>query len=211
MSTAQDTKDRVAKQGDKPVTHENVLEQLNELAQKSQSPLRTEGNWNNPVPAAERTAANTSPAATGQLSSAAGAIQAARTALQLQVDSDKRLMSDPRYERDQRIYELGQAGKLGKVPPTEAEKAAAAMRSGLDPKVIEMIPSTPEEQVADDMKRLDQAEKLSAPVKPGETDGQPQNNFDKAKKAGVNTGDRTPKDNEAKNFDTGKDNPNVLK
>lgn len=90
---------------------------------------------------------------------AAGAIGAARDALTTQLEADARLTSDPRYERDQKVYELGQQGKLGMVPPTQAEQAAAAARAGLPPEIAELTPKTAEEQVAEDMPRLAAAER----------------------------------------------------
>lgn len=219
-----DTKDRAAqadnvtRAADRKVSAEETLKQIEEITKKSvarpRGPAAQEGNDNHPVPPEERTTAN-APAAVAQLDSAAGAIAAARTAVTAQLDSDKRLTSDPRYERDQKIFEMGKQGKLGLVPPSDAEKAAMAVRSGLDPAIIDKVPSTPHEQVAQDMPRLQQAEEkskeLAPTVAPGEQETEPQNNFTKMKDEGKNTGDRVPKDEEARKFDTGSDNPDVIK
>jgi len=219
-TVAQDTKaraDQAPNAGEK-VSAEDTLKHLDELAKSAQAPARgpsASTTQNHPTPPDQRSPATNAPAATSQLDSAAGAVQAARTAVTTQLISDKRLMSDPRYERDQRIYALGQQGKLGYVPPSDAEKAAMAARAGLPAEVVEKIPSTPSEQVSDDMKRLDHAEQRAQEMNPtivaGEQDGAPQNNFTKAKDAGANTGDRAPKDNEAKTFDTGDRNKDIIK
>lgn len=197
---------------------EETLKQIDELTKKSEAPQRgpaaTATDYHS-VPAHERTTAQQAPASTSQLDSAALALGAARAAVTTQLQSDARLMSDPRYERDQKIYEMGKQGKLGMVPPSEAEKAAQAARVGLPPEVVEKIPSTPSEQVSDDMKRLQEAEKRSKELNPtitaGEQDGEKKNNFTAAKDAGANTGDRAPKDNEARAFDTGSGRDDVIK
>jgi hypothetical protein len=150
---------------------------------------------NNPTPPEDRVA-GPGPASTAALDAAAGAVAAAGANLQAQATADARLKSDPRYERDQKVYELGQAGKLGYVPPSPAAVAA----SGVKPEVLEELPKTPEEQVAQDMPRLEQAERKAAEtsgastVQPGEQDGAPQNNLTKAVAAGANTGQRAPEE-----------------
>jgi hypothetical protein len=95
---------------------------------------------------------------------AAGAIGAARDALVTQLESDARLISDPRYERDQKVYELGQQGKLGNVPLSEAEQIALVARTGNPPEVAEAMPKNVHEQIADDMSRLGVAERTPATV-----------------------------------------------
>lgn len=102
------------------------------------------------------------PAILAAAATAAGALGQARDAITLQLESDARLTSDPRYERDQKVFELGQTGKLGLVAPTEAEKAAQVERAGVSAEVAALVPSTPEEQVADDMRRLGEAEERGA-------------------------------------------------
>lgn len=180
---------------------------------KTRGPAATASDYH-PIPAAERTGPATAPAATAQLDQALGAIGAARTAMTAQLTSDARIASDPRYERDQKVFALGQQGKLGAVPPSEAEKVAMAARTGIDPEAAKLAPSTSAEQVAQDMPRLAAAEKtgpLDAVIKAGEQEGEPKNNFTAAKEAGKNTGDRAPKDQETQKFDTGSGNESVIK
>lgn len=145
------------------------------------------GNLNK-VPPHERSA-DRGPAVLAAAATAAGAIGAARDAITMQLESDARLTSDPRYERDQKVFELGQAGKLGMVPPTEAEAAAAAARAGLPPEIGELTPKTPEEQVAQDMPRLQEAEERATTVTgtvipAGEQDSAKKNNGLEAEAAG---------------------------
>jgi hypothetical protein len=85
---------------------------------------------------------------------AAAAIGSARDHLTRQLEADARLVSDPRYERDQLVYQLGVQGKLGGIAPAPVEAAAEATRAGLPPEVAELTPKTPEEQVAQDLPRL---------------------------------------------------------
>lgn len=121
---------------------------------------KTPGNLN-PVPPQDR---SPSPGAAvrNPADIAAAHIAAATTAIDVHNRTEAILESDPRRERDQRVFELGQTGKLGLVPPTEAEVKAAAERSGLSEEVVDLIPKGPEEQIADDMERLDKAEERSA-------------------------------------------------
>jgi hypothetical protein len=120
---------------------------------------------------------------------AAGAIGAARDALTTQLVADARLVSDPRYERDQKVFALGQQGRLGLVPPTEAEVITAASRAGTPPEAAEKLPTTPEEQVSQDMPRLEAAEKRAASVNqtlvaPGTQDLAEKNNGKDAQESG---------------------------
>lgn len=100
----------------------------------------------------------------------AGAVSQAQS----DATAQARLESDPRYERDLKVLELGKRGKLGAVPPTDAEVAANAERTGLSADVAEKIPTTAEEQVAQDMPRLEAAERAitnvptTAPIEAGE-------------------------------------------
>lgn len=119
----------------------------------------------NPIPPHERTLAR-GPQATAPIDAAAGHLSAARTAITQQYESEARLKSDPRHERDQKIYELGQQGKLGFVPPSEAEVAAQAAKSGLPPEVADRLPKTPQEQAEQDMVRLNKAEEISKEINP---------------------------------------------
>lgn len=134
----------------------------------------------NKTPPHERTPSR-GPALNAPLATAAGAIGAARAAITAEMDAQARIESDPRHERDQRVYEMGQRGVLPLVPPSEAEQAALAARSGMPAEVIDKMPKTPEEQVAEDTARLDQAEDRSAQlhsstVPPGQQEMADQNN-----------------------------------
>lgn len=112
----------------------------------------------NPIPPHERSASQTGSATTTPAQIAAGHLAAATTAIETHQRTEQLLNSDPRRERDQKVYELGQTGKLGLVPPSEAEVKAMAERSGLSEEVADALPGSVEEQVADDMNRLHQAE-----------------------------------------------------
>ena len=194
-------------------TLEHAQKLIESSVAKTRGPAATASDYH-PIPAAERTGPSTAPAATAQLDQALGAIGTARTAMTTQLTSDARIASDPRYERDQKVFALGQQGKLGAVPPSDAEKVAMASRAGIDPEAAKLTPSTPAEQVEQDMPRLEAAEKstpLSPVISAGEQEGEPKNNFTKAKEEGKNTGDRAPKDQEARTFDTGSGNESVIK
>lgn len=146
------------------------------------------------------------PAQTAAADIAAGHISAAQTAIETQLTSEARIKSDPRHERDQKVYELGQTGKLGLVPPTEAEVAATAQRAGLTPEVADKIPKTAEEQVAEDTKRLSIAEERAqtgatmvgsgvmqpsreSPIRAGEQENNtPANNLERMVAAGKQIG-----------------------
>ena len=122
----------------------------------------------NPVKPEDRTVSR-GPQVLAGAATAAGAIGAARDALVTQLESDARITADPRYERDQKVFELGQAGKLALVTPLEGKTA--------------------EEQVAEDMPRLEAAERRPAGVSPtliqaGETEGDKPNNGLKAEQEG---------------------------
>jgi hypothetical protein len=114
------------------------------------------GNLNE-TPPHERLPAS-GPAITSAAQIAAGHIAAATTAIELQETSDRLLKSDPRYERDQKVFEMGQRGKLGLVPPSEAEQAVMAQRAGISADAADKIPTNAEEQVEEDMQRLNVAE-----------------------------------------------------
>jgi hypothetical protein len=121
---------------------------------------------------------------------AAAAIGTARDQLTRQLEADARLVSDPRYERDQKVYELGVQGKLVGIAPSPAEAAAQAARSGLPPEVAELTPKTPEEQIAQDLPRLEEVENrpnanvASTLVEPGEQDLAKKNNGLEAEREG---------------------------
>ena len=121
---------------------------------------------------------------------AAGSIGAARDQLATQLEADARLASDPRYERDQKVFELGQQGKLAGIAPSPAEAAAQVVRAGLPAEVAEKVPKTPEEQVAQDMPRLEEAEErpnanvAATLVEPGQQDLADKNNGRTAQEEG---------------------------
>jgi hypothetical protein len=121
---------------------------------------------------------------------AAAAIGTARDHLTRQLEADARLVSDPRYERDQKVYELGVQGKLDGIAPAPAEAAAQAARAGLPPEVAELTPKTPEEQVAQDMPRLEEVEArpnanvAATQVEPGKQDMADKNNGLQAEREG---------------------------
>lgn len=112
----------------------------------------------NPVPPHERKASQ-GPMQTAAADLAAGHLAAAETAILTQAESQARIESDPRHERDQKVFELARTGKLAGIAPSPAEAAAIAARSGMPQEVADLIPKTPEEQVAQDMPRLEEAER----------------------------------------------------
>jgi len=140
---------------------QETLDQLQKTVEAVQAPTRGPSageTENHPVPAHERKMP-LGPAATQALDQAAGGITSARAALTNQLASDARITADPRYERDQMVYKLGAEGKLAGIAPSEAEAAAGAVRAGITPEVAEKIPKNAEEQVSEDMERLEEAEK----------------------------------------------------
>lgn len=154
-----------------------TLDKLEDAAQSSATPTYK--------PSAERSKESGNPhpikpedrvptiglAYTASADSAAGAIGAARAQLEGQLEADKRIQSDPRWERDQKVFEMGQKGQLGLVPPSEAEVAAQAVRGGMPSAVAEKLPTTPEEQAADDMERLEKGEKRAEVISPAANSG----------------------------------------
>ena len=58
---------------------------------------------------------------------AAASVAAASVKLQRQLEADARLSSDPRYERDQEVFELGRAGKLAAATPAPAPATTEAI------------------------------------------------------------------------------------
>ncbi len=185
-----------------------TIEKLNKIT-KDLDPGEARGpshdRKNNPTPPEDRVA-GPGPAATAALDAASGAVAAAGANLQAQERSDALLKSDPRYERDQKVYEMGQTGKLGYVPLSPAEVAA----SGVSPEVLKELPKNAQEQADQDMGRLEQGEQRAAEatgtVQPGEQDGAPQNNLQRAKENGANTGSRAPKEK-----DSDKDKKDTIK
>ncbi len=158
---------------DPRVSAEKTVEQINNIQkqfQAEQIPSSAErakksGNYH-PVPPEERSPAR-GPQTLAAADTAAGALGAARDAITSQLVADARIASDPRYERDQKVYELGATGKLGKIAPSEAEVAAALEKTGLSQEVADKIPKNAEEQVAQDMPRLEAAEVAPTTIPPG--------------------------------------------
>jgi hypothetical protein len=161
---------------------DDTLKKLSEMApatkgkESSAKRAASPGKGNNPVPPEERTFSGpaNAPAATAALATAASAISTARDQIASQLVADAKLTSDPRYERDQELYALQQQGKAGLIPPSEAEQAAAAARAGLTPEVAEKIPSDVDAQVADDMKRINEAKERAAAAVPSATTTKPE-------------------------------------
>lgn len=135
---------------------------------KESSAARSQKDGNdNETPPHERSIANQLGTAADSLAvTAAGGIAAARANLEASATSEARLKSDPRYERDLKVLELAKQGKLGLVPPSESELLA---RSGDNVAAVEAIPHTPQEQVADDMRRLEAAETATTGAVPSQT------------------------------------------
>jgi hypothetical protein len=147
-----------------------TVKKLDEIVKQFEAPTyggsmerhKQPGNLN-PVPPEERTIQR-GPLVLQAAATAAGAIGAARDALSTQLEADARLTSDPRYERDQMVYELGQAGKLAGIRPTDAEVEAQVARSGLPPEVADKLPKDAKEQIEQDMPRLEEAQRRPAAV-----------------------------------------------
>lgn len=116
-----------------------------------------------------------------QVDSAYHHASAAEASATMHERSQALIESDPRHERDQKVFELGKQGKLPLVPPTEAEKITLAARTGVPAEAASQIPSTPQEQVEQDMPRLEAAEaaaaERSAVIERGASDNAPKNNF----------------------------------
>lgn len=152
---------------------EGVLDELKGLQEKHGAETRGPSagpTTNNPVPAHERT---TAPVTGGGIAAAAAAIGAARSQIENELIADARLASDPRRERDQKIFEMGQRGELGFVPPSEAELAAAGAKLGTKgEEVIAATPKTGAEQVDQDMPRLKEGERLAAQAKGAQATGE---------------------------------------
>jgi hypothetical protein len=126
----------------------NKPELLKSSAERAKSP----GNQNKTKPEDRKPGLGEAQSAPASI--AASHIAAARSAIEAQATSEAALKSDPRYERDQKVLEMGRAGKLGLVPPSDMELAAA----GAPQSEIDAAPKDAKEQVADDMQRLKEAE-----------------------------------------------------
>jgi hypothetical protein len=141
---------------------EKIQEQTRAETREGSAKRAEAHSGNHEVPPAERSPAYAGDQITAQAAAAAGHLSAARTALDTQLTSDARLTSDPRYERDQKVFEMGRTGQLGAVPPSEAEQAALAARAGVPGEAIDKLPDTTEEQVADDLRRLEEGKQRAA-------------------------------------------------
>ena len=171
---------------------EKIQEQFSGETYKSSAERSKQSGNLNEVPPHERTMSR-GPQILAAADQAAGALGAARDAITNQLVADARIASDPRYERDQLVYELGATGKLAGIKPAPAEAAMASIKAGVPPEVQELVPKTAEEQVAQDMPRLEeQKEKptgVAATVVPsGEQDSADKNNGKTAQDEGK-TGD----------------------
>jgi hypothetical protein len=158
------------------------------LKAKDSSAARSQRPGNDyPVPPQDR-----KPDPTGQTSlavTAASALAAAANAASVDATTEARLASDPRRQRDLRLLEVQQQGKTALIPPHPAEVAANLQRAGVSPEVAELIPKTPEEQVAQDMPRLEEAANALPPVaQPGEDQIEGVNNLDRMRNEGANVG-----------------------
>jgi len=174
---------------------EETVKQIEEIqgqfageSYKSSAERSKAGGNINPIPPHERELPR-GPAILAAADSAAGALGAARDHIVNQLTADARISADPRYERDQLVYKLGQEGKLAGIEPAPAEAAAAALKSGTPPEVLELVPKTAEEQVAQDMPRLEAQDKkptsLASTVIPaGEQDSADKNNGKDAQDSG---------------------------
>lgn len=185
------------------VSAEETVAELKSLQEKYGAETRGPSageTQNHPVPAAERHA-GPSPADTQAAASAASALGSARAQIENQLVTEARLASDPRRERDQRVYEMGQRGELAFVPPSEEEVAAQAARSGLTPEVIEDLPKTPSEQAERDEKRLDEGEAAAADAKAGLILGMEKADHGQVK-PGQQDGDEKPRDKQPEDVDT---------
>lgn len=150
---------------------ENIQKEVAAPTREPSAKRSQSGTGNHPVPPEERQPGLAGTQATAAADMAAGAISAARDHLVRQEETEKRLKSDPRYERDQLVYKMGQEGKLGLVPPSDAEAAAIAERSGISQEVADKIPRTAEEQAADDKRRLEEAQRKSDATKSDNSGG----------------------------------------
>lgn len=176
---------------------------------------RETGNLNK-IPPHERSISR-GPQVLAAAATAAGAIGAARDHLTSQLEADARLVSDPRYERDQKVYELGVTGKLAGIEPSPAEAAAAAARAGLPPEVAELTPKSPEEQIAQDMPRLEKVEEranvAATHIEPGTQEITEKNNGLKAEadgKTGQNAVDAAKASDNAQGTTTSPTNPSDI-
>jgi hypothetical protein len=149
-------------------TVEKLREVRSDLGVETYGPsserAKTPGNLN-PTPPEDRKP-SPGPMQTAPAAVAAGHLAAAEAQILSQETSDRLIKSDPRHERDQEVFELSRTGKIGLVPPSEADVATLAARSGLPQEVIDKLPKTPEEQVAQDAPRLAEARERAAAQSP---------------------------------------------
>jgi hypothetical protein len=152
---------------------QDAVDQLASLADEispnevyASSAERAEQSGNPNGPAHERDFVSDSPASKQPYNDAVGHIAAARTALEQGATADARLLSDPRYENDQKIFELGQAGKLRSGV---ADPEGLVAQGIVSADVAETLPSTTVEQAEEDKKKLEDAENSGVVLNPNVT------------------------------------------
>lgn len=152
-------------------TVDQVVSRIDSLREETQaetmkSSFQRAQESGNPHPVApEDRLPDSGPQNRAAIDAAAGHLEAARTAALTQDETEKRLKSDPRYERDQKVFELARTGAIANVPPSEAE--IAAQNINLPEEVREAIPSSAAEQVDEDMQRIQEAERKQEAIRSG--------------------------------------------
>lgn len=134
------------------VEAQQVVDDIRALTEKHSVETRgpsAEETQNHPVPPEERT---TSPIVGGGIQAAAGALDAARSHIETELIAEARRTSDPRFEQDQKKFEMGQRGELAFLPPASRDE-------------IENPPTTPQEQVDRDAAKLDAATETAKQVR----------------------------------------------
>lgn len=140
---------------DEAVKAQEVVDDLKTLREKHAAEVRGPSagdTQNHPVPPAERTM---SPITGGGIQEAAGAVAAAQAHIENDLIAEARRTSDPRYEQDQKKFEMGQRGELAFLPPPTREET-------------ENPPQTPAEQVARDEGKLQAAEATAKQMRGGQ-------------------------------------------
>lgn len=167
---------------------QKTVDELKSLQEKygaeTRPPSASQEVKNHPVPPHERKP-GPAPASTASIQAAAAALGAASAHIENQLIADARIASDPRYEQDQEKFEMGQAGTLAFVPPSEEELAAQAARAGVDPEIVKDVPKSPQEQVARDEPRLKQAKDTAAQIKSAQITGAEANVSDTQMRTGT--------------------------
>jgi hypothetical protein len=200
-----------------------TVEKLNEIVKDFEaetyeaSDKRSQSGGNlNPIPPHERSISR-GPQVLAAAATAAGAIGAARDSLTQQLEADARLVSDPRYERDQKVYELGVQGKLAGIAPAPAEAAAQVARTGLPPEIAKLVPKTPEEEVEQDMPRLEEVEErpqagvAATLIEPGQQEITEKNNIIEAEEQGKTRQEAVDRAKAADSAPTPPNSGNIIK